>query len=1225
MLIAVIVVLGFAALLGIAWWRREDLLGAAAPSDAAVAFVAESEDVPDWWRWVLGRLQKSAKHPDLPDDRARRPILAGVVLTAVLAFITLGQLDSVLGGMHLESDKPVAATSITGGPLGWAGSNDVLASLAVWRRWECVDVVGIVSDCQVGDTTQEKLSAVRDEIVETGTGSRKHAPPASVATLYYAIDIAFALAYGVLALWALAALHERLAVPRNRTVLRRLALLVPVAVVADLVENITLIHAVNTLRAPAAAFLIVAKLKWVISLVAASIVYTTLVGKMQRDHEWDNNLPQRWGQALGSYLRGLGGLRAGLIAVFLTWLIYFAPILGEQMLDVVRRWHWLHVVSVALLVVAVTLVAGQSARRVMLRVRMRIHRFEQDPGPHWTAYGDDPPRARAVNRLGGWAVLGFGVIGVATALFGLPGRGMAMPAGVVLLMAWAGRYMSDDPLPTSATGEIRIGTAAPAFIAAAIPLLIGLGTVRAIVPEFVLANDRSSSGILPLSLLLVGVMFVSYTLLANLRESLQKGGAATFDRMVDLAWTTAAILLGVLVATVLLLGYLFITREPPTAMHAVPEVWLLIIGVSFVALAHTAYYLFDDSPRAIMRAGRRFRAAKGKVLLPSPATLLPGPSLRGSPIGVTLFAVLGVTVGITIGWLVSERLDGPRLFGGTSVALLWVLTLVVGVEALTRFAEASMPPRLIRALGMKRTPLILLMIGWVAVMSSLFPSKGFHDEVVQGRGEAEASSSTQQTDPPMPLTIDSLFEQWVERNRPDGSTLEHPAVPMIFVSAWGGGIRAAAWTALVVDCAFEEHQSDPVCHSGSDDGAPPARLRIVTMSGISGGSLGSLEYVARVTAPEDNPPQDWVRTRLGDDYLSPPLARLFFIDLPFSAIGGSDKVPDRGDVLREAWESSWEGSGAFTQGMRALWADRADLPLVIANGASVNDRCAINASPFESGSGTGGDCTGLAPFSAAEPGDAPPAAFEGELAGMHDVLDFLCLDEDLSLSALAMMSARFPVISPTGRLVRCAPGSDESPIPKAIYSTDGGQLELSATLTSIQMWEAVESRVAEHNATALRLFDTPEGTADPKAFCIIPMAIHIENGFGEPSRDDGEHPPNEWVDPLTWIHFNAQGGLVSNARQRLAIEFSEPLVAGDRTVSPLSPDPSSDNDKDEVPVRRFAFIRNHAHPGASAPLGWALSSTTLDDLVDQLELSRAEFQLIETWLSGDLSCSWAGP
>ena len=318
--------------------------------------------------------------------------------------------------------------------------------------------------------------------------------------------------------------------------------------------------------------------------------------------------------------------------------------------------------------------------------------------------------------------------------------------------------------------------------------------------------------------------------------------------------------------------------------------------------------------------------------------------------------------------------------------------------------------------------------------------------------------------------MDDVWQRWLDNN--DLPTLDQlestgvvsieagtrPATPMVFVSAWGGGIRAGVWTAYVLDCALEPHVTGAPWSSASSNApevcrtAPESAVTsVVAMSGISGGSLGFAEYLAELSLFPSDPERShvWVEERMGADYLAPSLARLFYVDVPSALVGSSERYRDRGDLLRESWETSWPEDGSLDRGIFDLWSERPDLPLTIMNGTSVNDGCAINTSPLLTRAGDTVhdlECTTLAPFDVERSPEPGAGDFDGRLAATHDLGTFLCPDQDLSLSAAAMMSARFPLISPTGRITRCP----DNAAPDHIYTTDGGQLELSGTLTATQ-------------------------------------------------------------------------------------------------------------------------------------------------------------------------------
>jgi hypothetical protein len=85
----------------------------------------------------------------------------------------------------------------------------------------------------------------------------------------------------------------------------------------------------------------------------------------------------------------------------------------------------------------------------------------------------------------------------------------------------------------------------------------------------------------------------------------------------------------------------------------------------------------------------------------------------------------------------------------------------------------------------------------------------------------------------------------------------------------------------------------------------------------------------------------------------------------------------------------------------------------------------------------------------------------------------------------------------------------------------------------------------------------------------------------------------------------------NGARQAAALLFSTEVAAG------VSASAGGE------PLVRYAHLFPRAHPGTSAPLGWALSQASMDDLTNQLrERANAnELGKIRRWFASDLSCT----
>jgi hypothetical protein len=131
---------------------------------------------------------------------------------------------------------------------------------------------------------------------------------------------------------------------------------------------------------------------------------------------------------------------------------------------------------------------------------------------------------------------------------------------------------------------------------------------------------------------------------------------------------------------------------------------------------------------------------------------------------------------------------------------------------------------------------------------------------------------------------------------------------MAIVTASGGGIRAAYWTAVVLTELERRFGEEKIGFS--------SHVRLVT--GASGGMLGAAYYVATLDDPTQGAPPYRGAERLGkiiegvgEDSLSPVARRLLLRDIP-SVLCPWSQRSDRGRTLEEAWQEhtkNYDGRG----------------------------------------------------------------------------------------------------------------------------------------------------------------------------------------------------------------------------------------------------------------------------------------------------------------------------
>jgi hypothetical protein len=409
----------------------------------------------------------------------------------------------------------------------------------------------------------------------------------------------------------------------------------------------------------------------------------------------------------------------------------------------------------------------------------------------------------------------------------------------------------------------------------------------------------------------------------------------------------------------------------------------------------------------------------------------------------------------------------------------------------------------------------------------------------------------------------------------------------VLVAAEGGGIRAAYWAARALDCAIDADEASCGYRPEGDAGDPGA---VFAASGVSGGSLGLVAFTAAVRRGEQG---EWTDERLGDDFVAPAGAWMLFADIP-NALLKFDFRPDSAAVLEQSWERAWGNRSPLADGLFETWANDPQTPLLLLNGTSVQDGCRVNSSvlnadveePLTEKALRARDCLSMAAFAS----DASASPADASLAATHDLVDLLCADQDVRLSTAALLSARFPYVSPAGRIPRC--NSDF-----ATYVVDGGYFDTSAASPIQELWDRLQPLIRRHN----------QGGRRP---CVVPVLLQLDNHYKEPRSPGATGRPWETGVPIITVRA-ARDARENDARQAAALLFTAPSAAGISAT------------EGGTTLPRYAHLFPRAHPGTSAPLGWALSQASMDDLTNQLRerANQRELVKIRRWFSHDLSCA----
>lgn len=220
--------------------------------------------------------------------------------------------------------------------------------------------------------------------------------------------------------------------------------------------------------------------------------------------------------------------------------------------------------------------------------------------------------------------------------------------------------------------------------------------------------------------------------------------------------------------------------------------------------------------------------------------------------------------------------------------------------------------------------------------------------------------------------------------------------PLVIVAAAGGGIQSAAWTTRVL-----EQMEKQLAEAGSPGFHDSVRL----ISGVSGGSVGALQYAHAVGLDGGNPPLDQAARAAAASSLTEAVVGLvkkdlFRATLPIFFTTQDMLFEDRARTLETAWDQNARqmhgghkcGLGAATLQQWGQDALKLSRPALIFNSTIVEtgERMAISTSP-------------RSPLGYLQ----PPRAGNFEFTERYIA--------DIPMLTAARLSATFPLVSPAAR------------------------------------------------------------------------------------------------------------------------------------------------------------------------------------------------------------------
>lgn len=428
-----------------------------------------------------------------------------------------------------------------------------------------------------------------------------------------------------------------------------------------------------------------------------------------------------------------------------------------------------------------------------------------------------------------------------------------------------------------------------------------------------------------------------------------------------------------------------------------------------------------------------------------------------------------------------------------------------------------------------------------------------------------------------------------------------PRVPFVVVAAEGGGVRAAAWTALVLS-KIDESAAGAYGPSAFSDS-------LVAISGVSGGSLGGALYVAS-RAQGDG--VSWATTRkfFRTDLLTPMLANMLFVDTPmrFLPLAISNRVvSDRGVTFEKSIEHAWAQAVAndesrdprlFARPFDTMWREHgARMPLLVANSTIVASGERMLQSPVILRE-PAKQAEVTAEIDQADASETPLAqdiARDGRsFVGAFDANDCLLprktntnkdANSDLArlgmpLSAMVHNSARFTWVSPAGRY-----NSDSAC--KGVRVVDGGYFENSGTATADDIVWAIHEKYPEQVRTILvQIRNDPVDEDAYSRDCDYLSAAKAE------TRKGPSVALRDVLDPALAL-FAGRVARADQAKLAMKRRVCGNSAAGMHAFSMKANAPLREDSGTFV---EFALLKDKS---ASFPLHWAISEDTLARMEDQ--------------------------
>jgi hypothetical protein len=486
------------------------------------------------------------------------------------------------------------------------------------------------------------------------------------------------------------------------------------------------------------------------------------------------------------------------------------------------------------------------------------------------------------------------------------------------------------------------------------------------------------------------------------------GASGTRGRIAALVPRTSAALVGLVAAGQIL--------HFSTAQTATEKGWVFGIAFYYAALGLLASIVDWRAPGGQV-SSTIFQRTGGRWLLAADRVATLNLACRLYLIAIPLVGLAIFFTFLDVSRLDLSQVSRAQTLGPIAVLLLWAFTATALFAPIAYLSQ------------MTRMPLLLLLLA-CGVSFAGFDLNDNH----QIRGASTTHSWHHQEDA---AEISGYYlehldlGQWL-KSRGDWQDYDH--YPIFLVATEGGGIRAAYFTASVL-AAMEQK-------------CPGFAQHVIAISSVSGGSVGASVFAAQSAGQENMPHAGCgaapetpgaaltrARNVLTTDLLSPLLSASLFPDALQRILPLPIPKFDRARALEYALEDGWRHANtgcagcdrdAMSNPVATLYAQNGDAPRRPVPHLFLNTTEAGTGRSVPFATWDVGD---LAIPGRAAPGDVDEALPHATLVPMQNLMR----RDDVPLSTAAMLSARFPYLTPAAKLGKTG------------HYVDGGYFENSGT------------------------------------------------------------------------------------------------------------------------------------------------------------------------------------